>query len=138
PRNPSRAKTLMRVIAAALVLSLCVAEALARAGGGQRFSGGGGSSGGGGGGGGGGDGGFIIWMLIRLIFAYPFIGIPLVILLIVGYIYVQKQGVNAYQGSVIRRADTQMEDGRISSGIATLQQRDPAFNPDAFVTRVRT
>jgi uncharacterized Zn finger protein (UPF0148 family) len=66
-----------RAVAAALaVLAALVAlDAAARPGGGHGYSGGGGSSSSGGGGGG--DGlGLVIELLVRLIFAYPALGVP--------------------------------------------------------------
>jgi hypothetical protein len=65
-----------------LALSLFAPETLARVGGGQSY--------GGGKGGGSGEGaGFILWLLFRLLlltFEYPMIGIPLDIIIIVGFI----------------------------------------------------
>ena len=65
-----------------LVIVTIAATATARPGGGESYSGGTDSSGGGGGGGGGGDSAGLIINLIILCFEYPYIGIPL--LLIVG------------------------------------------------------
>jgi hypothetical protein len=62
--------------ALALVL-LLAEEALARVGGGQSYSGGG--SGGGGGGGGGGGDAQLVFFLIRLVFYYPQVGVPVAI-----------------------------------------------------------
>lgn len=92
---------------ALLLLIACSEEALARLGGGHSYSGGSRSSGGGGGyrssgggyhssGSGGGDGGQLIGMLLellfRLVFHYPVVGIPLVLLLLyVAYQVLQAQ-----------------------------------------------
>lgn len=72
------------IVALAAVLAVLVAfDAAARPGGGQGYSGSSRSSGGGGGGGGGGDGlGLIVELLIRLIFAYPQIGVPVALIVI--------------------------------------------------------
>jgi len=75
----------LALAAAALVLVWLAPElAWARPGGGSAFSGGGGSSGGGGGGGGGEA--ELIFFLIHLIIEWPEVGIPLTLLVIVGYI----------------------------------------------------
>jgi predicted lipid-binding transport protein (Tim44 family) len=68
----------------AIGLALVAFEAAARPGGGQGYSGGG-SSGGSSGGGGGDGAGLILELLVRLIFAYPAIGIP--VALVVAYLW---------------------------------------------------
>ena len=82
-------------IAAATAVALIALEAAARPGGGQGYSGGGGHSSGGGysggshssSGGGSGDGaGIIFYLLLRLVFEYPKLGIPLLIFAVaIGY-----------------------------------------------------
>ncbi len=69
------------VVVLAIGAALVAFEAAARPGGGQGYSGGSRSSGGSGGGGGDGAG-LILELLIRLIFAYPAIGIPVTVLVI--------------------------------------------------------
>ncbi len=66
-----------------LVVALVAAAVLARPGGGQSYGGGSGS---GGGGGGGGDGGFgiILYYLIMLAIDYPAIGVPLIVIFLIG------------------------------------------------------
>ncbi len=71
-------------LAVLLLLGLAVAEA--RPGGGHTYSGGGGH--GGGGGGGGGDG--LINLLLYLIIYYPQIGIPVLVIVVVGYLVAQR------------------------------------------------
>ncbi|MHB8420229.1 MAG: TIM44-like domain-containing protein [Myxococcales bacterium] len=60
----------------ALVLLLPALPALARVGGGQSFSGGSSFDSGGGGGGSGGFAVDVIWLLVRLCFVYPQVGVP--------------------------------------------------------------
>src|SRR5437868_15062632 len=69
-------------VIAGFLLLLLVSPAEARVGGGHSFSGG--RGGGGGGGGGGGD---LIFFLIRMLFYYPQIGVPVLILVIAFFIY---------------------------------------------------
>lgn len=65
-------------------------EAFGRPGGGHSFSGG--RSGGGGGYGGGGSGDLgLVYLLIRLLFVYPQIGIPVLIAVVVWYLFTRKQ-----------------------------------------------
>jgi hypothetical protein len=78
-----RARTVAAVLAGVVVVALLGGVALARPGGGESFSGGGGH-----GGGGGGDGGAIfelIYWLIRLVFYYPQLGLPL-LAIVIGYV----------------------------------------------------
>ncbi|MCB9680966.1 MAG: Tim44 domain-containing protein [Alphaproteobacteria bacterium] len=76
-----------------LLTALCLAaDADARVGGGHSFSSGGGGSGGGSyGGGGGGGGGELVYLLLQLVFRYPMVGIPLVLVLIGVAWYAQTQ-----------------------------------------------
>ncbi len=142
-------RTRARLLAlASSILLLIPADLWARAGGGQHYSGGGGGGGSGGGGFGGGSGGHgsgdggggaILWFLVRLIIIdHPAVGIPLIILVGVGYYFYQKG--NAASSSVpssIRRAPAEPT-SHLAQGIAILQQRDPSFNPAEFLNRVRT
>lgn len=133
------------------LLLLCFpAQVFARAGGGEGFHGGGGGGGGGGGhgggGGGGGDGGGIgtlIWLLIQLIFRYPAVGVPLLIILIlVAFFYFRQQTDPAQFAARMRQAQENPDDGlpvgappRMNS-IDLICQRDPAFDLAAFEQRV--
>ena len=97
------------LLAAAPVLFALLDEVGARPGGGESYSGGGDYSGGGGGGGGssswssGGDSssgggevaGELIYLLIRLLFEVPQIGVPLVVVGVVAFIWIKRSsGVN--------------------------------------------
>jgi predicted lipid-binding transport protein (Tim44 family) len=86
-----RAAKLLR-LAGVVALAVCAVAAIAEArpGGGQSYSGGG--SGGGGGGGGGGDGiGALIELLIYLIILKPEVGIPIAVVVAVGFIWFRRQ-----------------------------------------------
>lgn len=116
-------------------LLLWVAPAFARAGGGGGYSGGGGSFGGGSGGG---DGlGTLVYLLLRLCIAYPAIGIPLTLLIIIIAIVGAQQGWWTHQQRTIRRATTARDIQRAAKGVDELKQRDPAFQPRSFLQRVR-
>ena len=85
------------VFAAVFVLAIFAPETLARVGGGQSY-------GGGRGGGGSGEGaGFILWILFRLLlltFEYPAIGIPLDIIIVIGFILYARHNKNKPMPSV--------------------------------------
>jgi hypothetical protein len=95
PARPSRSlrarrtRWLWLAAVTCLLVLLCAGAALGRPGGGHSYSGGSRSSGSSssgsyGGGGGGGDGGALVQLLIYLCIENPSIGIPLVILIIIG------------------------------------------------------
>ena len=123
-----------------LAVLFIATDAWARAGGGGGYSGGGGGSGGSGGGGGGGE---IIFQLIRLLIYLcryqPIIGIPLTIAIIVGAVYFSRAGMQkgqgAYQGRVIRRANTQRENQLVERGISRISESDPKFSLSSFSDR---
>src|SRR5437868_4212440 len=97
PNRPHR--RLIQLLALLLILSLPIL-CFARAGGGQSYSGSHSSGGGshsGGGGSGGGDGAFwLIFQAVRLCIVYPKFGIPVVIVVIAGVVYVYRNGASAY------------------------------------------
>jgi hypothetical protein len=120
-----------------LTVLLLPALVLARAGGGEGYNGGGGGGGGGHGGGGGGNG-WIIYYLIQLLIQYPAIGVPLLIVVVIGYFYFQRTN----NGSSF---DSMQPGGPPMGGppmrptadpVAVLRQHDPAFDPGAFCNRV--
>ncbi|MDD2599675.1 MAG: TIM44-like domain-containing protein [Kiritimatiellae bacterium] len=141
PKTKSPLKTLLLrfyqnrllFLAAALVILVCD-MALARAGGGGGFSGGGGGGGGGGGSGDGG-GGIIIYLLIRLVFEYPLIGIPVVAAVLYFMYLSSKQGASAHVSRSIRRGNAITRSMRVQQEIARIQKRDPAFTGEAFIER---
>ena len=133
-------RALFGMVLTGAVLLVCD-MALARAGGGGGFSsGGGGHSGGGGGfssGGGGGSGGdgLLLYLLFRLLFEHPLIGIPL--LIGVGFVIYKssKGGYSAHVSSTIRRGLAVDSITRIEKGLESIKQRDPAFTQEAFLNR---
>ena len=76
-------------VGALAALVLAAGEALARPGGGQSYSGGGGFGGGGGGGGGEGGAG-LVRLLLWLVIEEPQIGIPLTVVVAIGYVVVRR------------------------------------------------
>jgi len=132
----------LAVLAAATLLgvaALAADEALARPGGGQSFSGGGG--GGGLGGGGGGDGA-IIYFLVWLVIRYPHIGIPVVIVVGIGWFVRNRLKGDDSTRSAVRKleksAPKRLANPLISAmGMSQLKARDEGFDTQAFLTSVR-
>ena len=113
---------------------LLLAEAWARAGGGQDYSGGGYSGGGGSGGGGGGGGGDGIGLLIWLVFEHPVIGIPVLIVVIGVVLWSKAQGASdrrQVHRTHARPAAAPRADGR------ALRARDPNFSEPLFLDLAR-
>lgn len=129
---------LVMFLAAAVCGALLLAgEAIARPGGGQNFSGGGG----GGVGGGGGDGA-IIYLLAWLVIRYPHVGIPVVIVVGVGWFILNRRKGDGTTRSAVRRleknAPQRLANPLISAmGINQLKARDEEFDTQAFLTSVR-
>ena len=129
------------------LLLLLPAEALARAGGGGGYHGGshgsgGGSHGGGGGHGGGGNGdGGLIWLIFQLLFRYPHIGIPVLILVIVLWFLSRRSQANQppWQGAASRPLDNPLLSiPNAATWLASFREHDPNFDEAAFYERVRT
>lgn len=120
--------------AALLAALLIPAIVMARAGGGEGYGGGGGSDGGGGGDG---DAFFLIYLLFQLIFNYPIIGIPLLIIVIIAVVSAKRQGVSIYQNSVIVRGSPLAGAAQIQPGLDALLNDDGQFDKDQFLNRVR-
>lgn len=136
-------------------LALCSALILAagevawaRVGGGESYGGGGGSYSSGGGGGG--DAGFLIYLLIRLVFAYPAIGIPLVIVVAVAYFAMNARSSSQLGGNLstqqARQWSAQVTPARrASKALDALRRVDRNFSTPLFLdfvnllyTRVQT
>jgi uncharacterized tellurite resistance protein B-like protein len=111
----------------------------ARAGGGGGFSsgGGGGFSGGGGGGGDGDGAGILLYLLLRLVFQHPVIGIPLLIVAAAVFYHSSKGAHSAYMSNTIRRGLAVGHAAHVEEGLPGIRQRDPAFDLDAFLGRCR-
>jgi len=129
-------------IVACLSVMLMPEDVLARAGGGGGFSGGGSSGGGGFGGGGSsnGGGGQIIALIIWLCVKHPLIGIPLVIVAVIGFIFFSatssRRGMQFHRGTVIRRAAGINVEADREQGLALIQDQDPSFSEQAFNDRI--
>lgn len=121
-------------VAAALVVAALATSAFARGGGGGNFGGGGH----GGGGGGGGDGiGLLIWLLLRLCFEYPIVGIPLLIIVVIVAVRHASSVKSSYQARVIQRGAVAATAARAGDLSERLRGRDPTFDLAAFDARVR-
>jgi hypothetical protein len=125
PGRPLR--LLLLTVLALLVLS---SAAVARPGGGHSYSGG--SHGGSGGG----DGGGCIFLLVRLwielVFRYPAIGIPLTIVLIVGFIAYQKRKGGSVSQSWDSAPPAAPPAPRASHDLDDVRQLDPEFSVVLF------
>jgi len=137
-RHRSLVCMLLLVAVASFLMFFCCDTSWARAGGGGGFRGGSGGGGGGfsGGGSGGGDGG--LYILIWLLFQHPVIGIPVLIFVGILFYYGGKQGRDYHVTRTIRRYNQQQDEDQLAAGLAEIQQRDPAFELDAFFDKVST
>ena len=113
-------------------LWLLAASALARPGGGQSFGDGGG--GGGSGGGGGGGGGEILFLLIRLVFIYPKVGVPLLIVGVIVLARMKKSGrLESWEtGGTPSPAAMRRASPRATPSLASLRELDPDFSQVVF------
>jgi len=133
-----RVPRLAAIVVVAAIVAGIAGIAAARPGGGESYSGGGGQRGGGGGGGNG--GGAVVFELVfwifRLVFAYPVVGVPLV-LAAIGYVayhaYAQHQNQDWESGP---RAELHEAIGASGASAAddlgALQRLDPAFSLVVF------
>ncbi len=119
--------------AAAAVLAAGV-DAWARAGGGQNYSGGGGG-GGFGGGGGGGDGGDIAALLIYLVIRYPQVGVPLAVGAVVVVAIKHLRNPDRTTARAVKRLEGVPVAPQTS--LNDIQAKDPGFDKEAFLNRVR-
>ena len=115
------------------------AIAWGRAGGGESYGGGGGGGGGRGGGSGGGGGedfGWLVYLLIRLVFEHPLIGIPTVIVVIIFLTYAGNSTHSGYVTHTIRRGQALQALSERVRALALLKSRDPQFREQNFIARV--
>ena len=126
-----------RVLTGVLIGSLAWALAEAawgRVGGGETFGGGGASPGGGGD-----DGGaFLIYLLIRLVFEYPAIGIPLAIAVGIGYLVMKAGSAHRLQGNLSSQQARDWSASvtptrRSAHRLESLRQEDPNFSTPLFL-----
>lgn len=142
-----RARTLaalavLAVLAVLPVMALTALEAAARPGGGHGYSGGGGGGGSRGGGGysggshssgGGGDVGVLIYWLLRLLFEFPIVGVPLLLLLLYFWFFrmrhvagVQKDRWSSDDTFALAPRPTRRP------GLEKIRARDPEFSAVLF------
>ncbi len=138
--------SILAVFVVLFVVSICE-EASARAGGGHSYSSGSRSSGGGyssrssgsrssGSGSGGGEGLFILIRLVfHILFYYPLVGFPVLGFLIYFFYKASKSGENMYVNHVIKSASQFRQESNKRISLSNLQQKDPAFNESAFISR---
>lgn len=134
-------RRLHRACLAVALLLLVAGAAWGRAGGGENY--GTGYSGGSGSGDSGDDGGFLIGLLLELVFYHPLIGVP--ILLIVVFVVMRRNSAargTPYVGErrmtrVIREDQQTRESERKDQALARIRERDPAFTEPAFAARAR-
>jgi Tim44-like domain len=111
--------------------SLWCLEAWARPGGGHTFSGGGHSHRSGSGGHGGGDGGAeLVWFLLRLVFAYPKIALPVLVIVVVWWVRTQRAGrLESWDTPHHEHASQPMRAARAAAtDLAGLRALDPDFS----------
>lgn len=142
-RRRARAATLLAAafptVPSVLATLLAAAAPLLSAFGPQAGGGGSFGTGGGGGGGdfGGGDGlGEILWLLVRLVFHFPRLGVPLVLVACVVVVLGLRQGWWKHQERVIARAAPRRQALRAAEAVAALRARDPGFDEARFLARV--
>jgi len=120
-----------------LVLIICE-TVQARAGGGGGFGGGGGGFSGGGGGrggsGGSGGGGLLLFMLI---FRYPYVSVPIILVFIFLSMLGGKQVNHSRQNTRIRRGLTSQESDELNSAKQKILANDPDFSVEGLCGRVR-
>lgn len=118
----------------ALVLLALTQRLDARTGGGNRYP----SGGGGGGSGGGGGGGDLVMLLIWLIIRFPALGIPIAIIVLFVMYKSGKSAKTHHEGRVIRKGREKQEDYAHNTALDILTQKDPAFDEQQFLQRVKT
>jgi hypothetical protein len=124
------------LLGAALTLAW-IDPALARPGGGQSYDGDGWSGGGGGGDGGGDGGGELIYLLIRLVFFYPQLGVPLLIIAVVWYVASHRKRAENWDSSGTAQTSPardvlSRQRGTAADPFAPLSTLDPAFSRVVF------
>lgn len=132
---------LLRVCLPVLPLLLACAAAWGRAGGGDQYSGGGSSSYGDSSS----DGGdFFFNLLLALVFEYPAIGVPLLVIVVIVVLVsnnqVRRGAPLASEPRMTRVVASQVRsqgDSRIDTALGAIKARDAAFDPQAFLGRAK-
>jgi hypothetical protein len=128
-RLPALAVIAIIAAIAAIALLVLPGPALARPGGGEGYSGGGS------GGSGGGDGGCIFLLLrlwFELVFRYPVVGIPLTIIIVVGFILYQKRKGKTGEQIWDSAPPAAPPARRASRDLDDIRQLDPEFSVVLF------
>jgi len=140
--------SILAVFVIMFVVSICE-EASARAGGGHNYSGGSRSGGGGSSGGGRSSGSrssgsgdaelfiAIVRLIFHLLYYYPYIGFPLLFLVIYLFSKAKVGGENMYVNHVIKSASQFRQESHKRISLTALQQKDPGFNESAFISRTQ-
>ncbi len=125
---------LRKIIIISFLFVLCFTSVnlFARAGGGESFGGSGGGSEGGGGGG----GGELIFLLIWLVIKYPCIGIPLLIIVILVFIFGKIKASGNITDRRLRKSTFVQNKYNLNKALAKIRSRDPAFSIEEFKNRV--
>ncbi len=95
------------------------------------------------GGGGGGGGGEIVWLLLRLAWHYPQVGVPVLVVAGVGYWYVNYRMPEGRSQGALRQMDQQLMPAPISQAhlqerLGALKNADPAFDLGHFRERAKS
>lgn len=119
-------------------VALFATTAFARIGGGESFDSGNSSSDSGGGG----DGGAIVEILVWLIFHHPTVGIPLTIIVVVGFVlYKRSQDGDTSTRKAIDKAETErrthVSAAAVEGWVAALKAKDPQFDLMKFFDRTK-
>jgi uncharacterized tellurite resistance protein B-like protein len=79
----------------------------------------------------------LIYLLFRLVFHYPAVGVPLLIVIGVALYYGSKETTNQYRAGVIRRGAPVLNRFRAQQGLEELRKHDSDFAEQPFLDRVR-
>ena len=71
-----------------------------------------------------------------MLFAYPAIGVPVLIAIILFFVYSARQGNSSYQSSVIRRGSVAMKDNEKTQALTDIRAHDPNFDESALCQRI--
>ncbi len=127
----------LMLAAGAVLFFLCTDWAWARAGGGDGYSGGGSFGSSASSNGGSGDG-FILYLLIQLVFRHPLIGIPLLIVFVAAGGLSGKKMQNSHVKRTIKRGVQRQNEQRQNDQFDKIRSHDPHFDPAKLIERVKT
>jgi predicted lipid-binding transport protein (Tim44 family) len=128
-----RHRKVFLLILSFMILVICETVE-ARAGGGGGFRSGGSGGGFSGGGNGGGSG---LALLFMLIFSYPYISVPVIIIFLLFAFMGGKQANYSYQGAQIKQGLQKQRPDAFNKAKTKLLERDPDFTAEALCERVK-